>query len=236
MVGMATIASSPTGGPSARWRARRTDRASTSCTSELFPDPLTPVTQVNAARGMRASTCLRLWTAAPRISIHPGLRQPAAGVVGLGRRGGSVEVLGRDGAGRGGEPVRRRSGHDRAAVRAGPGPEVDDPVGRADHRLVVLDDQDAVAHLLEPSQAGDQPGGVARMQAGCRLVQDVADPHQPRAELGRQPRPLELAAGERVRAPVQRQVLQPDGDQVPEPARDLGEQGRLVTASAAGSG
>ena len=68
--------------------------------------------------------------------------------------------------------------------------------------------------------------GVAGMQPGRRLVEDVADAHQPRAELRRQPRPLELAAGERVRSPVQRQVLQPDVDQVLEPPRDLGEQGR----------
>src|SRR5262249_48934993 len=78
----------------------------------------------------------------------------------------------------------------------------------------------------EPAQAGDQPGGVAGVEAGRRLVEDVADPDQPRAELRRQPRPLELAAGERVRAPVEREVLEPDVDQVLEPPGDLGEQRR----------
>src|ERR1700756_3507045 len=43
----------------------------------------------------------------------------------------------------------------------------------------MLDDHDAVAHLLEPAQAGDQPRGVARMQPGRRLGPDVAGPHQP---------------------------------------------------------
>ena len=45
-----------------RWRERRTARASTSWTSVLLPEPLTPVTQVKAARGIRASTCFKLWS------------------------------------------------------------------------------------------------------------------------------------------------------------------------------
>ena len=40
-------------------------RASTSWTSVLLPEPLTPVTHVKAASGIWASTCFRLWSVAP---------------------------------------------------------------------------------------------------------------------------------------------------------------------------
>ena len=125
----------------------------------------------------------------------------------------------------GGELVGRPGGHDRAAVRAGAGAEVDHPVGRADHRLVVLDDQHAVALLAEPSQAGEQPAGVAGMEAGRRLVEDVADADQPRADLGRQPArwsspPESVSSPGRASGSPARPVEER------EPPGDLADQGR----------
>ncbi len=151
-------------------------------------------------------------------------RQPTATVRVLDEPGAAAEVLARDRALRREQLRGRPRRDDQAPIRAGPGPEVHDPIRRLDHRFVVLDDQDAVAQLLKPSEAVDQPRGVARMEPGRRLVQDIADPDQPRAELRRQPGPLELAAGERVRAAAQRQVIQADVEQVPEPADDLDRQ------------
>ncbi len=62
------------------------------------------------------------------------------------------------------------------------------------------------------------------MQADRGLVEDVEHAHQPRADLAGQPDPLGLAAGERRRRAVERQVVQADVGQEAEPAADLLEQ------------
>ena len=83
---------------------------------------------------------------------------------------------------------------DLAAVLAGARADVDDPVGGADGVLVVLDDDQGVAEVLEPDQRLDQPVVVALVQADRRLVEDVEDADQAGADLGGQPDPLRLAA------------------------------------------
>ena len=55
-----------------------------------------------------------------------------------------------------------------------------------------------------------QPADVTLVQADRGLVQDVERVDQLRPDLGRQPDALRLAAGERRRQPVERQVVQPD--------------------------
>src|SRR5919112_5559921 len=41
------------------------------CTSELLPEPATPVTTTSTPSGMSTSTFARLWAVAPRISSTP---------------------------------------------------------------------------------------------------------------------------------------------------------------------
>src|SRR3979490_2668513 len=41
------------------------------CTSELLPEPATPVTTTSTPSGMSTSTCCRLWEVALRISSAP---------------------------------------------------------------------------------------------------------------------------------------------------------------------
>src|SRR5258705_9393136 len=41
------------------------------CTSELFPDPATPVTTTSTPSGISTSTSCRLWALAPRTSSTP---------------------------------------------------------------------------------------------------------------------------------------------------------------------
>jgi len=60
-----------------------------------------------------------------------------------------------------------------AAVVAGAGAEVDDPVGVRHDRLVVLDDDDRLAGVDEPVEQGEQLLDVGEVQAGGRLVEDV---------------------------------------------------------------
>ena len=117
--------------------------------------------------------------------------------------------------------LQRAVGDDLAAVLARPGPDVDDPVRRPDRLLVVLHDEHGVAQVPQPGQRRDELGVVPLVEADGRLVQDVQDAHQRRADLGRQPDPLGLAAREADARPVQRQVVQPDVHQEPEPRHDL---------------
>ena len=100
-----------------------------------------------------------------------------------------------------------------AAVLAGAGTDVDDPVGDPDGVLVVLDDDQGVAEVLEPDQGLDQPVVVALVQADGRLVEDVEHAHQAGTDLGGEPDALRLAAGERAGGPVQVQVVQADVEQ-----------------------
>ena len=102
-----------------------------------------------------------------------------------------------------------------------PGPDVDDPVGRPDRLLVVLDDEHGVAEVAQPRQRRDELGVVALVEADRRLVEDVQDAHQRRADLGREPDALGLAARQRDARPVEGQVVEPDVDQEPEPGHDL---------------
>ena len=105
---------------------------------------------------------------------------------------------------------RRAHGDQLAAVHAAAGTEIDDQIGGLDRRLVVLDDQHACCPCPSAAEGAEQHGVVARMQADGRLVEDVADAAQVGAELRRQADALRLAAGQRVGAPVERQVGQAD--------------------------
>ncbi len=115
-----------------------------------------------------------------------------------------------------------RSGGDHlAAVLAGAGPDVDDPVGRADRLLVVLDDDQRVAQVAQTGQRGDQLGVVALVQADRRLVEDVQHAHEARPDLRRQPDALRLATRERLAGPIERQVVEADVHQEAQPRADL---------------
>ena len=117
--------------------------------------------------------------------------------------------------------LERAVGDDLAAVLAGPGPDVDDPVGRPDRLLVVLDDEHRVAEVAQAGQRRDQLRVVALVEPDRRLVEDVQDAHERRADLGREPDALGLAAGQRHARAVHRQVVETDIDEEPEPGDDL---------------
>ena len=81
-----------------------------------------------------------------------------------------------------------------AAVLACPRADVDDPVGGADRVLVMLDNDDGVAQIPQPGQRLDQPVVVTLVQTDRRLVKNVQNTHQTRADLCGQPDALRLAA------------------------------------------
>ena len=85
----------------------------------------------------------------------------------------------------------------------------------------MLDHEDGVAEVAQPLERRDQLAVVALVQADRRLVEDVEDADELRADLGREPQPLRLAAGERLRGPVELEVADADVVEEREPLADL---------------
>jgi hypothetical protein len=71
-------------------------------------------------------------------------------------------------------------------------------VSGTDHRLIMLNDDNGVSLVTKFGQALDQAIGVSRMQSDRRLIQDVTDTDQSRADTRRESNPLQLATGKRV--------------------------------------
>ena len=180
-------------------------------TSVLLPLPETPVTAVNVPSGNVTSRSLRLCSRAPLTTSC--LPLPFRRSFGIGTVALAAEVGAGDRARLGEDRLERPVGDDLAAVLPRPGPDVDDPVGRPDRLLVVLDDEHRVAEVAQPGERRDELRVVALVQPDRRLVEDVQDAHQRRPDLGREPDPLRLAAGQGLARPVDGQVVEPDVDQ-----------------------
>ena len=185
-----------------------------------LPEPETPVTHTNTPTGSLRVTLRRLLPRAPVIvSIRdwvdamPPRRDrylPMAGeILPRQRMGGDADLL------------RRSLRDDLAAVLAGARTHVDDVIGGVDRIEVVLDDDHAVAEIAQVLQRREQPVVVALVQSDRRLVENVHDAGQPRADLRSEPYPLRLAARERLRRAVEREVLEADVVEEREPGDDL---------------
>jgi hypothetical protein len=204
--------------------------SSTSRASVLLPEPLTPVTATRRCSGTAArpaaagcaAGAAHVQVAAAASTARRGCsgcfsgwaRQPAGHRVGLPRQVGH-----------------RALGHQPAAALAGAGADVDDVVGAADGVLVVLHHHQRVALVAQLGQRVQQDAVVARVQADGRLVQHVAHALQVAAQLRRQADALRLAAAERGRGAVQRQVAQAHLFQELEPARISLTTSRAISAS-----
>ena len=92
----------------------------------------------------------------------------------------------------GGRPLE----HDPAAVVAGAGAEVDDPVRVRHHRLVVLDHDYRLTGVDQAVQQRKQPLHVGEVETGRRLVEHV-DAGLSRRCVGGQLQSLPFAAGQR---------------------------------------
>ena len=100
--------------------------------------------------------------------------------------------------------------HDLSPVLAGAGPEVDDPVGRPHHLLVVLDDENGVAHVAKLLERVDEPPVVALVEPDRRLVEDVENADELRPDLRRKPQPLRLTARQGLGGTVELEVADTD--------------------------
>ena len=115
---------------------------------------------------------------------------------------GMDDAFGEENAGEGvftGANFRGRAfGEQGAAMNAGAGAEVDDPVGARHQFVVVLDDEQGVTFIAEREEGFDESVVVAGVQADGGLVENVKDAGQVGAELGGQADALGFTAGKGV--------------------------------------
>ena len=163
-----------------------------SVTSELLPEPETPVTAINVPSGKSTVRFCRLFSRAPiRCKCLPLPARLRSGTI-IWRS--PVRNLPGDRL-RGAAYVRNETlGDDSPTVHASARTDIDDPVGGPHHFFVVLDDDQGVAEIAELEQGADQAGVVPLMQADARFVEDVEHAHQAGTDLGRQSNALRFAA------------------------------------------
>ena len=132
--------------------------------------------------------------------------------------------------------VGRAGAHHLAAGVAALGPEIDDPVGGADHVEVVLDHHQRMAGGDQLAEGAQQLGDVVEVQAGGGLVEQEqrgvressgARSGVPRAagclrEMAGELQALRLAAGQRGHGLAELQVLEADVRQRLQRAQHLG--------------
>ena len=84
------------------------------------------------------------------------------------------------------------------AFGAGSRADLDQPVRRAHHRLVVFDHHDRIPLVDEAAEDPDHAGQVAGVHADARFVEDEDRVRQAGAEAGSQVDALDFPAGERA--------------------------------------
>ena len=117
--------------------------------------------------------------------------------------------------------LERARDDDLAAVLPGARTDVDDVVGDPDRLFVVLDDDHRVPEVAQAHQRVDEPLVVALVQPDRRLVEHVQHADQPTADLRREPDALRLAAGQRGRRAVEREVVEADVEEEAQALVDL---------------
>ena len=88
--------------------------------------------------------------------------------------------------------------HDFAAVLAGAGPHIHDPVGFAHGVFVMLNHDKRIAHIAQLSQGFDEAAVIALVQTDGGLVEHVEHADQAGTNLGCEADALRLTAGERT--------------------------------------
>ena len=196
--------------------------------NELLPDPATPVTTTSTPSGMSTSTSCRLWALAPRTSSTPdGVRTDGFKEARSSRWRPVMRAAGP-------QPVDGPLEHHLATGRAGAWAEIDDVVGDLDRLRLVLDDEHRVALVAQPQQQVVHPLDVVGVQADRGLIEDVGDVGERGAQVADHLGALRLAARQRARRPVEREVAQPDLHERVERLLERRQQrrhGRLIEAA-----
>ena len=206
------------GSPNPPFKSRRRASTRMSLTSELLPDPETPVTHTSVPSGMSTSMPFRLLCRAP--TIRSRLSPTGRCCWGTSMRNfrdrycpvrlrGSAAILRRSRwprlgrRGRRGRARNRRCGRPPASC-----------LRRARRRPPCCPCRAARERV-------EQAVVVARVQPDRRLVENVEHADQAAADLAGQPDALRLAAGERGGGAVEREILEPHVGQKSQPAADL---------------
>ena len=96
------------------------------------------------------------------------------------------------------------------AITASAGADVDQTVRGHHRRRIVFDNDDSVACYLQITNAVQQLMVVSGMEPNRRFIQDIANADQAAADTARKPNSLKLAAAERGRWSIKRQILYAD--------------------------
>ena len=189
-----------------------------SFTSVDLPEPETPVTQMNLPTGNSTSMSLRLCCAAPRTRNEPrsSSRRSGTAIARVPERNCPVtDFLFRSTFAAG--PSATTS----PPCRPAPGPM---STSQSERRIISSSCSTTthrVADVAQPLERVDQPRVVALVEADRRLVEDVEHADELRADLRREPQPLRLAARERRRRAVEREVADADVVEERQPLADL---------------
>ena len=180
-------------------------RYSTSSIRVDFPDPETPVMQTSSPAEYRRRYFSGCW---PRAGDHDhslrheltvARRQRNRLALAQVRRGERLVVR---------EQLSIGTGeHHLAAVFARSRSQVDDVIGGAGSSRDRARRRRRYSVGAQPLQDADQPAAVARMQAHRRLVENIERVDQRRAQRRGQIDALQLAAGERARLAIEREIV-----------------------------
>ena len=171
-----------------------------------FPEPETPVIRIKVPSGNVTSIFLRLLACAPRIVSAAPFDGAALG----GNRNVRAprEILAGERARIRGDFGGRADGDEFAAGFSCAGAEIDDVIGAAHGFFIVLDDEDGVAEIAQRFERGEQAAIVARVQADRRLIENIENAAQSRADLRGQADALGFAAGERGGGAIESEIAE----------------------------
>ena len=148
---------------------------------------------------------------------------PVAGPAAGGDRNffGAGEILAGDGCRHGHDLLCGACGDDLAAVDPGGRADIHNVVRGPHGVLVVLHHNEGVAQVPQALEGVQKHVVVPLVQADGGLVQNVQHPHEGGADLGGQPNPLALAAGQGARLAAEGQIGQPHALQEGQAGADL---------------
>src|SRR6266852_3352518 len=126
-----------------------------------------------------------------------GFAVGAAALFGDGDMGGAAEIASGERFGAGGDVRRLAVSDEIAAGVARAGAEVDHEIGAANGVFIVLDNEHGVAEIAKLLEGAEQASVVAGVQADGRLVENVQDAAEARADLRGEADAMGFAAGER---------------------------------------
>ena len=153
---------------------------------------------------MSTSTFCRLWVLAPRTFSTPdGVRTDGFKEARSSRCRPVSVPLARS-------PSTVPSNTTSPPAEPAPGPRSTTWSAMRDRLRLVLDDEHRVALVAQPQQQVVHPLDVVRVQPDRRLVEDVGHVGERRPEVADHLGALRLAARQRARRPVEREVAQPD--------------------------